>query len=102
MRGHSCNSAILNCEWNKLPLFVRKSATVNDFKIRLKTNLLNNALRNKNCVCSFFFWNHYEPGFQNVSICAQHANGQISKLALHGQKTILNFGLKLVLNFVKC
>ena len=30
--------------WNNLPLFVRKSATVNEFKTRLKTHLLVNAM----------------------------------------------------------
>ena len=30
--------------WNNLPLFVRKSATVNEFKTRLKTHLLINAM----------------------------------------------------------
>ena len=30
--------------WNNLPLSVRKSATVNEFKTRLKTHLLINAM----------------------------------------------------------
>ena len=30
--------------WNNLPLFVRKLATVNEFKTRLKTHLLVNAM----------------------------------------------------------
>ena len=70
--------------WNNLPLFVRKSATVNEFKTRLKTHLL---YCNENYAC--FVWTIVMRSRVYIIIVAAHYKCPILLLLLLKQTDVL-------------